>query len=289
MRKFAWTLALSVLLAVGCGQPKRKVALDANLPPVDFSIRPPAENLQFSVEGSQVVEVMGTSMEQFFRYQWRAGSWRDEKDGSRTADLRFSKVQATERSGQAATPEPMTGFDRLEGFHTRYRLDAEGFKPVAEPARDQEFMQAFSVLSQGLTALDFERPDAPVAPGGSWTVPMDMGDLGPMGAAIEDSIIRLRYTGNTRYKGRDCARVEVSMTSPIDGDIQKGPAHSHVTGSLDASVRALFDLQKHFYVQVSQKSTMRIQGQDFDAKGKALGGKKNLAQNSNFEISYLGR
>ncbi len=283
------TVLLVALLLVGCGQPKQKVVVDKNLPPVDFVIQPPAENLQFGVEGSQTIEVMGTSMENFFRFEWKASRWKMEEDGSRSADVRFSKVQATERRGQTATPEAIASFGRLENFSTRYKLTDEGFEPIQEPARDAEFMQAFSALNQGLSAFDFERPEKPMRPGDSWTVTMDSEDLGPMAQAVTDSTIHLTYTGNIKYKKRDCARVEIIMNLPMDGEIEQGPAKSHVTGSLEAEATALYDLEKRFYVLVKQSSTMKIKGQDYDEDGKPLGGEKSFAQNGFFEITYLGR
>jgi hypothetical protein len=281
-------ILLLALLTAGCGQPKQKVRIETNLPPVDFSIKPPAENLEFTVEGSQVMEVMGTNMESSYRFQWRAGNWRDEDDGSRTATVRFSKVAARERRGQMATLEPIKSFDRLEGFSTKYRLDAEGFAPVAEPARDEDFMMAFTTLSQGLSALDFRWPEAQHAPGEEWTIVMDVSELGPMSEIAQDSIVHLKYTGNQVYKGRNCARLEARLSIPLDGRIEQGPATSHVVGSIESTVTRLFDLEKHFFILTKHESVLKIKGQDFDEEGKALGGEKNFAQNGFFEITYLG-
>ncbi len=299
-----WGLVLMLaLLVVGCGQPKQKVAgdpdmaagkakqaaIDMSLPAVDFAVQPPAEALDFDVEGIQMIEVMGTSMETMFRYKWRASQWKENDEGSRTAAVRFTKVQATERRGQTATPEPIESFERLENFSTRFRLTDKGFEPVQEPARDQEFMMAFAALSQGLSAFDFEKPDAPKRPGESWTITMDMEDLGPMGEAATDSLLHITYTGNIRYKKRDCARVEIAMNLPLDGEIEQGPASSHITGSMEAEATALYDLEKRFYVLVKQNSIMKIKAQDYDAEGMSLGGEKSFAQNGNFKIEYSGR
>ncbi len=285
-----WGLILIALtLVVACGQPKQKIAVDANLPPVDFVVQPPDGRQEFSVEGSQSMEIMGTSMENFFRFHWRASNWKIDSDSTRSADVRFTEVQATERRGQTAAPEPIASYDRLENFSTRYVLSKEGFKPVSEPARDQEFMQAFSVLSQGLSSFDFETPDAPVRPGESWTVAMDPADLGPMAVAAKDSMIHLTYIENIKYKKSNCAKVKVKVSIPLDGMIEQGPAKSHIGGSIESEATALFDLEKRFYVLVKQSSVMKITGQDYDEDGKELGSEKSFAQNGFFEITYLGR
>ncbi|MBC8368255.1 hypothetical protein H8E52_12685 [bacterium] len=285
-----WGIIVAVaLLLVACGQPKQKVVVESDLPPVDFVVNPADGIYKFGVEGSQAIEVMGTSMENFFRYKWRASNWKVEDDSTRSADVRFTDVQATERRGQTAAPEPIASYDRLENFSTRYRLDREGFKPVSEPARDQEFMQAFSVLGQGLSSFDFETPEAPMRPGESWTVSMDPGELGPMSVAALDSTIHLTYVDNIKYERSQCARVKVKVKIPLDGTMEQGPAKSHITGSIESEATALYDLEKRFYVLVKQSSIMKITGQDFDADGKALGGEKSFAQNGFFEITYLGR
>jgi len=288
MKKLWWMLALAVLLAAGCGQPKQKVVVETDLPPVDFSIRPPAETLEFSVEGSMIMEVMGTSMDNFFRFNWRASRWKEEGDSVRTVDVRFSDVQATERRGQTATPETIKSFDRLEGYSTRFRLDSDGFEPMSDPARDGEFMQAFSMLTQGLSTLDFRWPERPMAPGESWEEIVSREDLGQMGVVAADSVIMLTYTGNTRYKRRDCARVEFKLDIPIDGEMQQGPATSRLTGSILSEGAGLYDPELGFFVFLRNSSTTKIKGVDFDEDGKQMGGEKSFSQTGNMEITYLG-
>lgn len=288
MKRLVWIAALALLLAAGCGGPRTQVETGTELPPVDFSIRPPAGSLGFEVEGSQVMEVMGTSVENFFRFEWTAGSWRDEGDSARTAMVRFEEVRATERRGQAATPEPLKSFDKLEGYSTRFRLDAGGFGPVTEPVRDPEFMQAWSVLKQGLSPFDFRGPGRPIAPGESWQETVSPEELGPIAEVATDSTLQLTYTGNVKWKRRDCARVEVSLALPLSGEIRQGPATSRVEGSIESSGAGLYDLELGFFVFWRQSSTVNVTSIDFDEEGQQLGGEKKFSQTGHLEITHLG-
>jgi len=288
VRRIGWMAPLALLLASGCGQPKQPVVVEKELPPMDFAIRPSSTPLEFAVEGGQVMEVMGTGMEHSFRFRWTAGGWREEGDSARTAEVRFSKVEAFERRGEMATPEPMKIYEQLEGFSTRHRLDAEGFSPVAEPARTAEFMQAFAVLEQGLSPLDWRSPGRAIAPGESWTEVLAPDELGPMADVAGDSTITLTYTGNVQYKGRDCARVEAKMTIPLLGEMQQGPAKSRVEGSIESGGAGLYDPELGFFVFWRSTSSMKIRGTDYDEKGEQLGGEKSFSQSGHLEITYLG-
>jgi hypothetical protein len=266
------------------------MVVDSQAPALDFAFKTPTAPLNFTVEFTSEAEVRGTSYISSVRYEWETADWQVE-DEAWTCDLTFNKVKGAQRSGGGIRMEVIEGFNRLEGFSTRYRKDAEGFGPVIEPAKDKEFMGMFGQLQNGLAPLDFTRPSEPVRPGATWTEIMDEMDM--LAGAMQDSVMTLRYEGDELYQGRDCARISFSAKIPLEGiiDVEEGPqagTRVKIGGKIEISGQAWFDKELGFLIRDEGKSKSIIEQQEVDKRGKPQGGERSFVQNTTFKVSYLG-
>ncbi len=286
---FALLLSLS---ACGGGSGGSGMVVDSQAPALDFAFKAPAAPLNFTVEFTSEAEFRGTSYISSVRYQWEASDWQVE-DEAWTCDLTFNNVKGAQRSGGGVRMEVIEEFKRLEGFSTRYRKDAEGFAPVSEPARDDEFMGMFAQLQNGLAPLDFAAPPEAIQPGATWTdIMTDLSAQFPAGVA-QDSVMTLSYEGNELHQGRDCARISFSAKVPLDGiiDVEEGPqagTRVKLDGKIEISGKAWFDKERGFIIRNEGKSKSIIEQQEVDKRDKPQGGERSFVQNTTFKVSYLG-
>jgi hypothetical protein len=259
--------------------------LDRSLPPLDFTFTPPAETMAFKVVLSSEAEFRGTGIISSLNYVWTASDWQQE-EGAWTADVTFSKIKAAMRRGSSIAMEPMDNFERLEGFSLRYRKDAEGFRPVNEPAKDRTFMALLGQLQLGLTTLDITAAPEPAYLGASWDEPIDKSRLDEQAAVITDSIIRVSYKANEDYRGRPCARLEYEGKIGLDGDIMGEDAGTRVKGSFEVKGKGLFDREHGFMIRDEGKIKQIMNTRELDGDGKVQGAERSLVQNIDLTVSF---
>lgn len=261
-------------------------------PPLDFKFQPPATPMPFSVDIASEAEFGGTSFISTFRFEWEARDWQAE-GADWTCDLRFSKLSAAQRRGSGVGMESQDAVKKLEGFSTRFRKTAEGFAPVARPAKDREFLAIFDQLQGGLSPLDIKVPATPPRLGESWLEPLDVDALAMLRTAMKDSTFTLTYVADETSQGRACARIRYQGKIELDG-IVSAPAgaseggSAQINGRIEIEGSALLDKARGFMLQDVGKSKLILKQRALDDKGAATGPEQGIVQNMNYTVKYLG-
>lgn len=260
--------------------------------PLDYAFHPPATPMPFSVDIASEAEFSGTSFISTFRFQWEARDWQAEGTDW-TCDLRFSKLSAAQRRGSGVAMESQDAVKKLEGFSTRYRKTAEGFAPVARPAKDNEFLAIFDQLQGGLSPLDIRVPAKAPQRGESWAEPLDADALDMLRSAMKDSTLTLTYVADETSQGRACARIQYRGRIELDGIVSApagapGGGSAQISGRIEIEGSGLLDKARGFMLQDAGKSKLILKQRAVDEKGQPTGPEQSVVQNMNYTVKYLG-
>ena len=273
-------LYLFLLLLLGCGGEEPGLRTDTSLPPLKVVFNPESRDLEFAAEISSTSQFSGMVMESFLTFDWKVSHWK-ESDSLRTAKVRFSKVKAMQRSGAATGYEPIKAFSRLEGFSAIYSFDDDkGMEILNKPNKDPEFMQGFSQLQMGLVPMVALPLEEALPYGEAVELPIKARDMLPEDSAkMADKVqMTVTWTGMQDFRGHPCARLKFKGFIELDEQAKSGEVSSQTRGKIRISGEGLYSREHRFFLRSQTKLDINLSMQDFDARGKALGGEKSMEQ-----------
>ncbi|MBN2171644.1 MAG: hypothetical protein JW819_10040 [Candidatus Krumholzibacteriota bacterium] len=281
-----------VLLLAGCGggtaTTASRPATGGDAPPVDLAYVPAGEPLRFGVAMTDETEVMGNNFQTSIRYEWTADDWQAEADGTWTARVTFAKIKATRRSEIDVTMRPIEHFDRLEGFHWRFRLDDDGFEPDGELGKDRQFKAVFGTLAGGVTPLSLRGPGHPVAPGEAWTDTLGMED-NPFGPAMKNNVVGIVFARDEKKDGRDCARFDMDFDTELDGILGEGSDQAQkAVGKVELRAKAWFARALGHVTKTEERLKTVLDLTPVDAHGEPTGQKQVFTTVHNVTVTFFG-